>query len=71
MATEKAKSYNENRCDEWKAIILEDDPLKEEKEDKLRTAIELRYGDEVLEKIVRAKTEMQIYRAMLNARECA
>ena len=66
--TEMAKSYIDTKIDEWKAIILDSDPLKEEKEEKLQAAIDLGYNDNVLEKIVRAKSEMQIYRAMMNAR---
>ena len=65
-------SYNYHRYSEWRKKISKKDELKSCKEDALQTAIDLCYDDETLGQIVYAKSEPQIYRAMMNARErCA
>lgn len=64
-------SYNYHRYSEWRKKISNKDELKSEKKDALSTAIDLCYGDETLSEIVYATTEMQIYRALMNARNCA
>ena len=68
----KVKSYTQEKCDMWKEKVSEGDPLKDEKEEKLEFAIYLSYKVEILERILNATTEMQIYKAMVQGREsCA
>jgi hypothetical protein len=67
----KDHSYQFKIYAEWKSRISKKDPLREAKNNKLKQAIDLCYGEEALEKIVTATTEMQLYRAMLNARSIA
>ncbi len=64
-------SYNYKKFAEWRKKISKKDELKLYKEDKLCIAIDLCYGDETLSQIVYAETENEVYRAMLNARNCA
>ena len=45
-------------------MIPKNDPLKGEKKDALRIARELHYSNEVMERIIAAKTEIQIGNAL-------
>lgn len=66
-----SRDYTTSKYFLYKRKIAKDDPLIYEKEDTIRTAIELGYKDETLTQIINAKTENEMYRAMTNARKSA
>lgn len=56
---------------EWEAKIPEDDELLLEKRSALSVAVDSFYSEKTLERILNAKTETEIDRALINARRTA
>lgn len=67
----KPKSVYDERYRKWALKIKDTDPLESEKEEKIDAAVYLGYKDDVLQALVRAKTEAELYRIMTTARQSA
>jgi hypothetical protein len=64
----KYDTWLDSEIKRWYEKIEENDPLKGEKEEAITLAIELMYPTEIMEKILEAKTEIQIDNALKTGR---
>ena len=64
MNTYTEADYLRIRYREWKDKVNSKDKLKKEKKNALRFAVELRYSDKTLDRIINAKSDIQISNAL-------